>query len=1664
MKRIGLLLLLCALVVVPVLAQPALTVGIDQATREQWNSIVSQFQEEIGIKTLLHPYPANNLAQQVLLQGTIRSGKMNLVMVHKDWASGLLRYLVDLSEYEGHFLEGGISLAYMEGRPVGIWIPFAPDWFLSVLSWPDDDETAVLFLDIVGGSKGTVSTAEPSKVSPEAMIASFGTTKIARSEHNPKLDGSLEALLGAVQTTVGETIGAMAADFMTRLPAPAQAALGKLANLYGVPFNTSTSTVTVVLEPQSGRTSSASVAALSALGVSRTAIEASTSLIKVSVPLSQLSTIVSQLGGISFIRPPYTPYTLAITGEGIAAIGADAFHVAGITGSGVKVAIIDLGFAGLSQAQGRGDIPYSVQQHDLTGSGLTSGITHGTAIAEIVHEIAPGAQLHLIKIADEVDLDLAVTYCLNNGIDIINHSLGWYNTNFYDGTGTVAEIAKRSIAGGILWLNAAGNEAQSHWEGTFSDSNSDTWNDQSLTFSATSGSQVILYMTWNNWPQASSDYDLYLYDPSSNLVASSTKHQTGTEEPTESIMTTVSASGTYTVRVKGAGSKKIEIYNLYQYLAPAIAASSILAPGNVAEVVTVGAIDYAHYVSGPLEPYSSQGPTNDGRTKPDLCAPDNVTTGTSPYTSFAGTSGATPHATGAAALLLAQDPSLSESALRARLLSQTVAMGSAYLYGHGRLVLSPPSAANQPPIAAFNANPSSATVGSSISFNGSASSDPDGTIISYAWQYGDGTTGSGVSVQHTYAAAGTYTVRLTVTDNDGATGTTTHQVVISSQPNQPPTAAFNANPSSTTVGSSISFNGSASSDPDGWIVSYAWQYGDGTTGSGVSVQHTYAAVGTYTVRLTVTDNAGATDTTIRQVTVGQATPPLAIQLSLPKVSYQVGEPIVINYSTNREAYVYICDADPSGKVILLFPNYLESNNRVTAGAHSVPGGGYTLRVSAPAGSETLYAFAATSPLPNFPTSFGSGFPILSYNPSSFLSGVRQTMQAQLPAGEGAEDILSFTVVSSAPQTGTLWVTSSPQGATVTIDGGPAGTTPIQVSVTAGTHTVTLSLAGYQTVTEQVTLSAGQTAYVQVPMTPQMQNQPPVAVINLSSATPSIGETIFFDGSGSTDPDGWIVSYAWQFGDGTTGSGVTVQHAYAAVGTYTVRLTVTDNAGATDITTRQVTVGQATPPLAIQLSLPKMSYQVGEPIVINYSTNRETYVYICDADPSGKVTLLFPNYLEPNNRVPAGTHSVPSGGYTLRVSAPEGSETLYAFAATSPLPNFPTSFGSGFPILSYNPSSFLSGVRQTMQAQLPAGEGAEDILSFTVVSSAPQTGTLWVTSSPQGATVTIDGGPAGTTPIQVSVTAGTHTVTLSLAGYQTVTEQVTLSAGQTAYVQVPMTPQMQNQPPVAVINLSSATPSIGETIFFDGSGSTDPDGWIVSYLWDFGDGTGASGVQATHAYAASGTYLVHLMVSDNQGLTHTTSRTVVISSSAPPPPWGGATGGEPPMGGTPGIFVWGTNTWHITVNAGAHWTSAHSYRLEFRTDKSFSGVNQATSGGVVPLGVIPTPTEGGKTLIFEGSLQNGSVDYTFTAPESGSIWMSLKLDIDGNGTLDESPSFVYLRTFMVHPPQVPFVVGLQKGDSGPLVPSINFRIGTALTYTTSVRFIMWLTDIATLEGS
>jgi PKD repeat protein len=160
-------------------------------------------------------------------------------------------------------------------------------------------------------------------------------------------------------------------------------------------------------------------------------------------------------------------------------------------------------------------------------------------------------------------------------------------------------------------------------------------------------------------------------------------------------------------------------------------------------------------------------------------------------------------------------------------------------------------APNQAPTAVFTSSCNRLA----CSFDGSGSADANGSIASYAWQFGDGETGTGATPSHTYAAAGTYNAVLTVTDNEGASTTVTHAVTVTIPPNQPPTAAFS--PSCTDL--QCGFDASGSTDADGSIASYAWQFGDGDTGTGASPSHTYAAGGSYDVVLTVTDNDGRRD-------------------------------------------------------------------------------------------------------------------------------------------------------------------------------------------------------------------------------------------------------------------------------------------------------------------------------------------------------------------------------------------------------------------------------------------------------------------------------------------------------------------------------------------------------------------------------------------------------------------------------------------------------------------------------------------------------------------------------------------------------------------------------------------------------------------------------------
>ena len=171
---------------------------------------------------------------------------------------------------------------------------------------------------------------------------------------------------------------------------------------------------------------------------------------------------------------------------------------------------------------------------------------------------------------------------------------------------------------------------------------------------------------------------------------------------------------------------------------------------------------------------------------------------------------------------------------------------------------------NDAPAASAEASTESGQAPLSVTFDATASSDIDGLISSYAWNFGDGKIGSGVATEHTFELEGTYTIDLTITDDQGATAKTSLVVDVTAAPqaNQYPTASISASTTSGEAPLSVTFDGTASNDPDGSITAYSWDFGDGSTENGSVASHTFPTSGIFNVVLTVTDNQGASAQTI----------------------------------------------------------------------------------------------------------------------------------------------------------------------------------------------------------------------------------------------------------------------------------------------------------------------------------------------------------------------------------------------------------------------------------------------------------------------------------------------------------------------------------------------------------------------------------------------------------------------------------------------------------------------------------------------------------------------------------------------------------------------------------------------------------------------------------
>lgn len=423
---------------------------------------------------------------------------------------------------------------------------------------------------------------------------------------------------------------------------------------------------------------------------------------EVSIPAGKLFFLIRALPETALVRMPYPHEPTSVIGQGVALSGAGDMQALGQAGAGMTIGVIDLQFSNYTNSQTSGDLPSSLVITDYTGTG-TGGGTHGTNVAEIVHEMVPGALLRLAKIGSETQLSQAVDNMIAAGTDVIVHSVAWFNAAFYDGTGSLCDIVSRAETAGIQWVNAAGNYRTAHYLGTFTDANGDlrhefAANQNYNTISLTAGSAVSVYMNWDSYPTTTVDYDLYLYngnpDSGGSVVASSTNKQSGKggawyPYPDEAISNYVPATtGPYYIVVRKVSSstanRRLSLFSTGPALGVKTTSSSITQPADCSSALAVGATNLSDIPEG----FSSEGPTTDGRNKPEVSGPDGVKT--SLTTAFYGTSASAPHVGAAVALLRAENSGLSLPQIRWLLTSTTKDVHTAgydFRTGSGRISL-----------------------------------------------------------------------------------------------------------------------------------------------------------------------------------------------------------------------------------------------------------------------------------------------------------------------------------------------------------------------------------------------------------------------------------------------------------------------------------------------------------------------------------------------------------------------------------------------------------------------------------------------------------------------------------------------------------------------------------------------------------------------------------------------------------------------------------------------------------------------------------------------------------------------------------------------------------------------------------------------------------------
>ncbi len=773
-------------------------------------------------------------------------------------------------------------------------------------------------------------------------------------------------------------------------------------------------------------------------------------------------------------------------------------------------------------------------------------------------------------------------------------------------------------------------------------------------------------------------------------------------------------------------------------------------------------------------------------------------------------------------------------------------------------------------------------VGESTLFDASPSRDPDGKIVEYSWDFGNGQRGTGMRIPYAFHEPGSYTVTLSVRDNSQATsGIASDHVTV--RVNAPPVAEAGEN--QVVTASEVRFDARASRDPDGKIVAYSWDFGDGSQGSGASPVHVYSRPGLYQATLSVIDDSGtprnnATDTVavlVNERPLSDAGPD------------RVAAPGELLRFTGRASF------DPDGEIVAYrwaFGDGEHATGQNATHTYDKPGI-YTVRLTV--GDDTADAaardFDEAIVRINAPPVAQAGPDVVvdpdqeilfdartSYDPDGQIAAYRWEFS------DGQDAAAAFTrrrfanpgvytahltvVDDSGVQNGSaedelsVRVNHRPQAvlgkdiltcdSAVAFDGSASvdadgdaltyywnlgdgatglGASLAHVYAEGGSYPVTLVVDDGQGL-DNSRHSASMVVRI---------NRYPIAVPG-EDRTACAGEVVLFDGSDSHDPDGGLLRYRWDFGDETSAEDVNPTTIYIDDGTYTATLRVEDDSGLQcNSDTQQISVRVVESPTA----------NAGPDIRVCANTTAR-FDGTASRDFDGVVNRYrwdFGDGMRGGGANPEHLYTEP-GTYRVRLTVTgdqlgscDNTNTdelvVKVLKAPAPLIDGPAQVPIG-QSASFDGSGSSGGGADILAWQWDFGDGS--------TAKGPSVSHTWQAS--------------GRYPVKLTLKTSSDTECSTVSREKLVTV---------------------NQAPVAEAGEDQVV-GVQQRVEFDGSGSRDEDGAIVSYEWDFGDGETASGLQVRHRYPGSGRYTVQLRVKDDADVENSSATdTVSVTVNAAPAP-------------------------------------------------------------------------------------------------------------------------------------------------------------------------------------